>query len=210
MAKDPAFLFYPNDWIGGTMGMTFEEKGVYIDLLMMQFNRGHMEGHMIGQVAGQLWDKVKDKFIQDEKGLWFNVRLEVEQNNRKTFTASRRNNLNGTNQHTKKEGHIKGHMTSHMEDEDKDENSSNVYLEYLEKNHFSKFETMKMKLGSVNVIEFLEFFNNKCVLESQPFDFNKLNARFGILFSNWNKDKPKDDKSGHEAPDLDDFRQWRG
>jgi len=26
MSKDPAFLFYPNDYIGGTMGMTFEEK----------------------------------------------------------------------------------------------------------------------------------------------------------------------------------------
>jgi len=38
MAKDPAFLFYPNDYIGGTMGMTFEEKGAYIELLMLQFN----------------------------------------------------------------------------------------------------------------------------------------------------------------------------
>ena len=25
MAKDPAFLFYPNDWLGGTIGMSFEE-----------------------------------------------------------------------------------------------------------------------------------------------------------------------------------------
>ena len=46
MAKDPAFLFYPNDWLGGTMGMTFEEKGAYMELLMMQFNRGHMTSHM--------------------------------------------------------------------------------------------------------------------------------------------------------------------
>ena len=28
MAKDPAFLFYPGDWLGGTMGMTLEEKGL--------------------------------------------------------------------------------------------------------------------------------------------------------------------------------------
>ena len=35
MAKDPAFLFYPGDWIGGTMGMTFEEKGAYMEILMM-------------------------------------------------------------------------------------------------------------------------------------------------------------------------------
>ena len=34
MSKDPAFLFYPNDYLGGTMGMTFEMKGAYIDLLI--------------------------------------------------------------------------------------------------------------------------------------------------------------------------------
>ena len=58
MAKDPAFLFYPNDYIGGTMGMTFEEKGAYIELLMLQFNRGHMDGHMIGHCVGQIWERI--------------------------------------------------------------------------------------------------------------------------------------------------------
>jgi uncharacterized protein YdaU (DUF1376 family) len=117
MAKDPAFLFYPNDWIGGTMGMTFEEKGAYMELLMLQFNRGHMTSHMIGQTVGQLWDKIQDKFIQDKNGRWYNVRLEQEQIRRKSFTASRYNNLEGVNQYTKKRGHINGHITSHMENE---------------------------------------------------------------------------------------------
>ena len=125
-SKDPAFLFYPNDWLGGTIGMSFEEKGAYMELLMMQFNRGHMEGHKVGQVVGQLWDKIKDKFIQDANGLWYNVRLEEEQNKRRTFTESRRNNLKGNNQYTKKEekdlGHMEGHKTSHMENENEDVN----------------------------------------------------------------------------------------
>jgi len=120
MSKDPAFLFYPNDYIGGTMGMTFEEKGAYIELLMMQFNRGHMGGHMVGQAIGQLWDTVKVKFIQDSKGLWYNERLEQEQNKRKSFTDSRKNNLLGKNQHTDKGGH----KTDHMEDENEDVNKS--------------------------------------------------------------------------------------
>ena len=127
MAKDPAFLFYPNDWLGGTLGMTFEEKGAYIDLLMMQFNRGHMTSHMVGQVVGQLWVKIQDKFIQDEKVLWYNDRLEIEQKKRQTFTASRKNNLKGENQYTKKgknKGHINGHMTSHMENENINENEN--------------------------------------------------------------------------------------
>jgi len=120
MAKDPAFLFYPNDYIGGTMGMTFEEKGAYIELLMMQFNRGHMTSHMIGQTVGQLWENIKQKFIIDENGLYYNVRLEVEQNKRKEYSKSRRNNLEGHNQYTKKKKKEVAHMTSHMEDENED------------------------------------------------------------------------------------------
>ncbi len=122
MAKDPAFLFYPGDWLGGTMGMTFEEKGAYITLLMLQFNRGHMTSHMIGQTVGQLWDSLKDKFEIDSQGLYYNARLQDEIQKRKAFTESRRNNISGNNQYSKKEeiktGHMGGHMTSHMEDED--------------------------------------------------------------------------------------------
>ena len=42
MSKDPAFLFYPGDWLGGTMLMTRHHKGAYMDLLMAQYNNGHM------------------------------------------------------------------------------------------------------------------------------------------------------------------------
>lgn len=133
MAKDPAFLFYPNDWLGGTLGMTFEEKGAYIELLMLQFNRGHMTTHMIGQVVGQLWDKLKDKFIQDEQGLWYNERLQEEKIKRQNFTKSRNNNRSGNNQHKKNKEESNSydrsydqHMTTHMENENENENRNNI------------------------------------------------------------------------------------
>jgi uncharacterized protein YdaU (DUF1376 family) len=118
MAKDPAFLFYPGDWVSGTMGMTFEEKGAYFELLMAQFNRGHLTSDMISRMIGQLWVKVQDKFIQDSKGLWYNARLEEEQLKRKNFVLTRKNNLSGNNQHKKKVGHT----TSRMENENRNEN----------------------------------------------------------------------------------------
>lgn len=121
MSKDPAFLFYPNDYIGGTMGMTFEEKGAYIELLMLQFNRGHMTSDMAGQTVGQLWVKVQDKFKVDNKGLYYNERLELEIERRKSFVQSRFNNLSGKNQYSKKRGHKEGHMTNHMENENENE-----------------------------------------------------------------------------------------
>lgn len=120
MAKDPAFLFYPNDWIGGTMGMTFEEKGAYMELLMLQFNRGHMTTHMIGQTIGQLFGRIEDKFSKDSEGLWYNERLDVEKEKRKNYTQSRFNNKKGINQY-KKDG---GHMTYHMENVNENVNNS--------------------------------------------------------------------------------------
>lgn len=121
MSKDPAFLFYPNDWLGGTMGMSFEEKGAYMELLMMQFNRGHMTKHMIGQTVGQLWDNIKDKFEIDKDGKFFNRRLEEEKERRKSYTQSRKNNVLGKNQYSK-DKKDSGHMTSHMENENENEN----------------------------------------------------------------------------------------
>ena len=132
MSKDPAFLFYPNDYIGGTMGMTFEEKGAYMELLMLQFNRGHMTTHMIGQTVGQIWVKIQDKFVKDADGLWYNERLDMEKERRKTFTESRRNNVSGKNQHTKNKekevGHMTTHMTGHMENVNINVNTKDLFI----------------------------------------------------------------------------------
>jgi uncharacterized protein YdaU (DUF1376 family) len=125
MAKDPAFLFYPGDYVSGTMGMTFEEKGAYMDLLMLQFNRGHMNTHMIQHTVGHLWEQVKCKFIQDNEGLWYNVRLDVEKEKRKTFTESRRNNMKPKDKPSYEppyETHMQPHMDSHMENENENIN----------------------------------------------------------------------------------------
>lgn len=161
--KDPAFLFYPNDWLGGTMGMTFEQKGAYMELLMLQFNRGHMTKHMIGQIlgqnGGQLWDVIKDKFEVDPDGNYFNRRLEEEQNKRKAFTESRRNNIGGKNQHTKKETKNRSydqtndlHMTKHMENENVNENEVVIDInnwakkffdaKYINKNSIDTFDKL--------------------------------------------------------------------
>jgi hypothetical protein len=76
--------------------------------------------------VGQIWDKLKDKFTQDEAGLWYNQRLELEINRRQSFVKSRHNNLLGNNQYTKKrkktEGQETDQVTSHMENENNNSN----------------------------------------------------------------------------------------
>lgn len=110
MAKDPAFLFYPGDWLGGTMGYSRHEKGAYIDLLMCQFNNGHMDSHMVLTILGEkdyneLWEnKLKRKFKIDSDGKFYNEKLEYEMVRRKNYTDSRKKNLS----------HMASHMETHM------------------------------------------------------------------------------------------------
>lgn len=121
LAKDPAFLFYPGDWLGGTMTFSRSHKGAYMDLLMCQYNNGHMALEDIQEVLGsdfeKMWEtKLKNKFIQDPSGLFFNEKLENEIIKRKNYTQSRKNNLSH-----KKEDKAH-HMDEHMENENVIEN----------------------------------------------------------------------------------------
>lgn len=186
--KDPAFLFYPNDYVGGTMGMTFEEKGAYMDVLMLQFNRGHMTTHMIGQLVGQLWLNIEAKFRQDSEGLWYNERLEEEQTKRQSFTKSRNNNLSGKNQHTLKAVVDGGQMTSHMEDEDENENNiSNtnnfLFKDTLEKNKiWIKSISDQFKITDEEVITKLNNFYTHLISE---FKVHPSMNEFTKHFKNW-------------------------
>lgn len=157
MAKDPAFLFYPGDYISGTMHLNFEEKGAYIDLLMLQFNQGHMTYHMIGRVLGQsldkVWPSIQDKFITDSDGRYFNNRLDEEKLRRQKYTDSRRNNVSGNNQHTKKQKNKGGHMTGHMENENINENE-NIDRSKTEKVDSQIFKNIISELNSLTGSEF--------------------------------------------------------
>ncbi len=115
MAKDPAFLFFPGDWLGGTMTFSRSHKGAYMDLLMVQFNEGHMSLQDIQTILGdtdfsEMWEKkLKRKFKQDPDGNFYNEKLENEVNKRRKFTESRAKNLSH-----KKEDKVT-HMESLME-----------------------------------------------------------------------------------------------
>lgn len=89
MAKDPAFLFYPSDFLTGTMFMNNEQIGIYIRLLCSQ----HQHGGIIDKISfnslvgeNQL---IKSKFVETETG-FYNERLteEMEKRNRKSSNMS--------------------------------------------------------------------------------------------------------------------------
>jgi uncharacterized protein YdaU (DUF1376 family) len=121
MAKDPAFLFYPGDWQGGTMYLTHEQKGAYMDLLILQFNVGKFTLAQAKQVLSicfdVAWPMLQLKFSTDGIYYW-NQRLSEEILKRQNFTKSRQENAKGK----KTAGKSSKAYAKHMEDENRNEN----------------------------------------------------------------------------------------
>lgn len=119
MAKDPAFLFYTNDFDSKTKFFTHEQVGKFMRLLMAQHQTGHLTQKQMIQVCGGEDEEVFAKFTTDDKGLFFNERLQLEIEKRQKFTTSRRDNLSGKSSHmdTHMKPHMGEHMASHMENE---------------------------------------------------------------------------------------------
>jgi len=138
--KDPAFLFYPNDWLGGTMTMTRHQKGCYIDLLMAQFNSGPLSIEQVKAVLGvdqASWTVLQEKFSIDASGRFFNERLAAEIDKRKKFCASRRANRENENKTYDKT--YDKHMMSHMENRNENENE-NEKRKGVENQNFSALQ----------------------------------------------------------------------
>lgn len=101
MGRDPAFLMYPGDYVNDTMGFTFEQKGIYFDILCMQFKQGHLILEKIKNLMGQdkfdlNWPVMEDKFLTDKNNLYYNKRMDEEKEKRQNYTESRRRNLRGS------------------------------------------------------------------------------------------------------------------
>lgn len=125
MAKDPAFLFYSDNFMTGTMFFTDEQTGKYIRLLCAQHQHGRLtEKHMM-HICKTYDEDIWAKFQKDENGLFYQSRLSDEIEKRKNFTESRRKNRLSTKKQTVKPKKPKNtsktydssydkHMSGHM------------------------------------------------------------------------------------------------
>lgn len=93
--KDPAFLFYYQDWLVGTYFLTRREKGAYMDLLCYQADKGMLTLETIKDILNSdfdCWDKLKEKFIEEE-GIFYNKRLKIEKQKRIEYAESHRKRI---------------------------------------------------------------------------------------------------------------------
>lgn len=89
---DPAFLFYVNDYLGGTMGFDLTQHGAYLMILLYQFNNGHFKAETAINIIGAEWNRISHKFKTDSLGLYFNEKMDSVINKRKSFKDIQRKN----------------------------------------------------------------------------------------------------------------------
>lgn len=133
MAKDPAYLFYSSDFLTGTAFMSFEDRGKYITILCHMHQHGRLHMQSICYLVANLSEQLLSKFKQDENGLWYNERLEIEIEKRAAFVHSRRENAKKprTKKGEKKEAYAKASakdMKRHMHKLPEDENEIIIYF----------------------------------------------------------------------------------
>lgn len=92
MGKQPYFKFYPDDYIGGTMGFTIEQHGAYLLCLIYQHKNGHFSEQTADGITSGNFFLVKDKFSTDDAGLFYNQRMEYETARQIEYSESRAKN----------------------------------------------------------------------------------------------------------------------
>lgn len=90
MSKDPAFLFYPSDFLTGVSDLTMEERGQYITLLCLQHQKHSLTDKAIKLSVGNVSADVLKKFSRDPDGNFFNSRLRIEAEKRVKHSEKQR------------------------------------------------------------------------------------------------------------------------
>jgi len=93
MDTPPAFQFYAGDWLSSTLGMAWDVKGLYIDLLAWSWKNGPLPDNarwrqrIIGgdaKTAELLWSDLRSRWWKTADG-WINPRLERQREIQRSF-----------------------------------------------------------------------------------------------------------------------------
>ena len=158
MAKDPAFLFYSQDFLTGISDLTFEERGQYITLLCIQHQKGRLTKKAIQIAVPNATEDVLSKFTQDKKGLFYNERLEIEAIKRKEHAEKQRQRaLDGWKKRKEKKtssSNATANATAlPLEVENKDESK----IKDLNESEEKTIEFISEKLGITEMKHFLNY-----------------------------------------------------
>jgi hypothetical protein len=189
MAKDPAVLFYTNDFLSGTFTMSDEQVGKYIRLLCIQHQKGFLTEKDMLNICKTYDEDIYLKFeIKD--GKYINKRLNDESERRKNYSKSRSDNRKGLNIDKKEDISKNNEITydttyvKHMETETITINENeikNEIKESIEKkinfeevlNHWNSFAKQNSlpEIKSINKSRREKIINRS---KESEFDFNNI------------------------------------
>ena len=129
MAKDPAFPFYTQDFITGTMFMSNEHVGIYIRLLCAQHQHGgFISKNAFESMVGKENGIIREKFIECEDG-FYNARLMKEMVKRRKKSC----NLSANALKRWEKEHKKDAIALQMDMPTEDENENEIVFGNTEK-----------------------------------------------------------------------------
>jgi len=190
--KDPAVLFYFQDFLVGTEFMTDEEVGKYIRILCHQADKGPLTEYQVKKICKNnvVPEAISSKLIQDENGNYYQKRMQIEREKRNNYIESRRHNRSLDKKNIRKT------YDKRMEDENENINSINIVFDefwnlYNKKIAKVKCEQKWKKLKNSEREEimdtlpkFLAAIKDK---QFQPHPYTYLNQR------RWEDELPEDD-----------------
>ena len=97
--KDPSFLMYSKDWLEGTADLMPDEKGVYIDLLCHQHQKGTIpaDTNRLARLVGLpedkflvIWEHLKSKFSKVNSSRMANQKLTKVTTERVSFSLKKK------------------------------------------------------------------------------------------------------------------------
>lgn len=194
MAKDPAFLFYPKDWLSGTAEYMPDEKGVYIDLLCHQHQKGSLpsDTERLARMVGlshesflKVWSVIHVHFEQT------NDRMDNRLVNQKLYQLTVRraeksliNTINGTFAGLLRVGNYDAKTYKHL----KSEFDASLFISCNKDDlseRLTEWITERSKsIGNGNISNYVLLFN-KVITENKI----ELTDEFKSLFLEWLKYK---------------------
>jgi len=91
--NQPGFYFFPGDYLVETIGWSHHQQGMYINLLILQFNKGRFTEEQAQAVCLGEFETIQTAFVKDESGMLYNERLERQLEKKMLYCENQRNNI---------------------------------------------------------------------------------------------------------------------
>lgn len=163
MAKDPAVLFYYQDFLFGTSFMSNEDVGKYIRILCFLADKGSITEKQVLSIckASVIPENIHEKLERDSDGNYYQHRMREEQEKRRRFSDSRRKNALGEKAYAE-----------HMEDENENRNEDINIIKDIQ-NQWNQFASQS-GLSSVIKLSKKRESGIRSRLSEQEFDLQKI------------------------------------